>query len=95
MATIFKTAKEKSASKEQEKDANSNVTMTKRMNNQRVLILSSRGINFRYVRHCLFEFSSVKDESVDFAKMSLCRTSRQRHLMTDLEALLPHSKKGM
>ncbi|RUS35427.1 Brix domain-containing protein [Jimgerdemannia flammicorona] len=67
MATIFKAAKGRKPTAGHDQDANGDVEMKdKRINKQRVLMLSSRGINFR-----------------------------QRHLMTDLEALLPHSKKGI
>ncbi|KAI9313874.1 Brix domain-containing protein [Dichotomocladium elegans] len=56
MATVFKAAEKKAKGSSMIKD--------KRINKQRVMLLSSRGIVFRY-----------------------------RHLLNDLEALLPHSKK--
>ncbi|KAI9266579.1 Brix domain-containing protein [Phascolomyces articulosus] len=57
MATVFKTA-------EKAKGSSDNKVKDKRINKQRVMLLASRGIVFRY-----------------------------RHLLTDLEGILPHSKK--
>ncbi|KAI9025871.1 Brix domain-containing protein [Phycomyces nitens] len=59
MATVFKAAEKAIA-----KTDGSSKTKDKRANKQRVMLLSSRGVNFRH-----------------------------RHLLTDLEGFLPHSKK--
>ena len=64
MASMYKSALKKRDRSKDAADDNTARTPTVR-NKQRVLILSTRGIN-----------------------------SRQRHLMTDIEALLPHSKRG-
>ena len=78
MATVYKQLTKGTSKAEGTRTDDSTV-----QNRQRVLMLSSRGITHRYVM--LSNFFS-------FFFFGLTKF-RQRHLMNDLAALLPHSKK--
>jgi hypothetical protein len=59
------------------------------INKERVLVVPSRGVNFRYCISCRLHYACITLESHQYL-LSPCRF---RHLMLDLMQLLPHSKK--
>jgi ribosome biogenesis protein BRX1 len=64
MSAIYKALRQPSNGKIEKNDSKPNSNVNKRVNRQRVLLISSRGITFRH-----------------------------RHLISDLQALLPHARK--
>lgn len=61
-----------------------------RKNKQRVLILSSRGVTFRYI------LARLSHSSLTLLFILTIRTScRHRHLLNDIAALLPHGRKDV
>jgi ribosome biogenesis protein BRX1 len=80
MASVYKSLSKTNRHKEEDAPANG----VKR-NKQRVLILSSRGITYRYGNH--YENSNVVGPILTIV------WNRHRHLLNDLASLLPHSRK--
>ena len=80
MASVYKSLSKTNGQKDDEPLVNG-----VKKNKQRVLILSSRGITYRWVE--LGIFSSRKENNANYLR------NRHRHLLNDLASLLPHSRK--
>lgn len=83
MASVYKSLSKSDA--QQKPTAASNGV---KKNKQRVLILSSRGVTYRFVMA-----SDVEDpDSYILTTLSICR---HRHLLNDLASMLPHGRKDV
>lgn len=78
MAAVYK-----SVNKQPNGKAKSDESDAKPKNRQRVLILTSRGVTYRYA------YSPI----LPFTNPPLITNRRHRHLLGDLHSLLPHSRK--
>lgn len=85
MAAVYKSLSRTNGHKE-----DSTVSATKR-NRQRVLILTSRGVTYRYARQHANNVSTMSWRSRALTTVDV--NPRHRHLLNDLYSLLPHSRK--
>lgn len=87
MATIYKSLSKSNGHKSL--SANGDSTTHPKRNRQRVLILSSRGVTYRYLPLLLLLLFQSTRSRTPFSY----KKNRHRHLLNDLHALLPHSRK--
>jgi len=83
MATVYK-----SLAKVNDKNDDEEKSSGGKKNRQRVLILSSRGVTYRYA-----PLIQLKPMGNSLFILWILTSTRHRHLMNDLYSLLPHSRK--
>ena len=84
MASVYKSLSKTNGSKEE--------GATSKKNKQRVLILSSRGITYRFVPLVKKTPSKCRLE-MEWLIVIITSWNRHRHLLNDIASLLPHSRK--
>lgn len=97
MAAVYKTLSKPSNNDKMEIDEDGAKKAGLKKNKQRVLILSSRGVTYRYRPRSFsvcqtVRFLEIRDESFANLRMDLFR---HRHLLNDLAAMLPHGRKDV